>query len=189
MSTRLEHRVVYSTPFFELVAKSVEGAAGEPHYSINTADYVSMIALTREGRLVLVRQFRPAVESEVIELPGGHLDGDESPVEAATRELYEETGFTASRVELLGSLKPDTGRLSNQMHVCFANEAVAPGGVRSREPGVAPLVCSFAEFQGLFAEGAFDHALQIAAVCLAMSLGKLPLLRIDSFRRGDRDTG
>ncbi len=188
MSRPLERQVIFSTPYFELVAKSWEGLRGDPYYSIEAADYVCIIAVTRGRQIVLVREFRPAVEAEVIELPSGHVEGDESPVEAAARELYEETGFKAPQAELLGSLKPDTGRLSNRLHVCFAADVEAPEEVHKREPGVEPIVCSLDEFQRLFAEGAFDHALQIAAICLAVSLGRLPSLRIDSFRGGEGDS-
>src|SRR6266446_3020461 len=58
---------VFTTPWFELVGKSV-GEESLPHYSISTRDYVSVLATTQENALVLVRQFRPAVEMISLEL-------------------------------------------------------------------------------------------------------------------------
>ena len=52
--------VVFATPWFHIVAKQVEGSTG-PHYSLQTKDYVSVVAVTGDDQLLLVRQFRPAV--------------------------------------------------------------------------------------------------------------------------------
>src|SRR5437763_11391084 len=106
----VDRRVVYSTPWFDLVAKSLAGH-DQPHYSIRTTDYVSVVAVTRQRRLLLVRQYRPAVEGMTLELPSGHVEPGETPEEAARKELLEETGHVADRFELLGEFSPDTGRL------------------------------------------------------------------------------
>src|SRR5262245_17085432 len=65
-----------------------------------------IVAITDDRRLVLVEQYRPAVHNRVVELPAGMVgDADdrrgESMAEAAKRELEEETGYTAARMELL----------------------------------------------------------------------------------------
>lgn len=184
MSKRIRSRVIFRTSYFEVLAKSPEGDAGEPYYAIRTADYVGMVALTRRRQLVLVRQFRPPVEAEVLELPSGHLEPGESAEECAVRELYEETGFRARAVEHLGCLKTDSGRLTNRIHVCFSDDLEEPERVEQREPGVEPVVCDLDEFERRFAAGEFDHALHLGAVYLAVSLGKLPPLRIGSFAGG-----
>src|SRR5213079_2244404 len=72
-------------------------------------------AVTPNGTFPLVRQFRPALEEFTLELPSGHVDLGESPEQAARKELREETGFVANELILLGSLSPDTGRLSNPL--------------------------------------------------------------------------
>src|SRR5262249_18088057 len=90
----MERHVVYTTPWFDLVAKSID-AGDLPHYSIATKDYVSIVALTAEGHLLLVRQYRPAVEQVTLELPCGHVEPGETPEEAARKELLEETGYVA----------------------------------------------------------------------------------------------
>ncbi|MBA3266440.1 MAG: NUDIX hydrolase, partial [Nocardioidaceae bacterium] len=57
---------------------------------------VGVLALTPEGRLVMVRQFRPGPDRVVLNVPGGFVDAGETPVEAAARELTEETGFVST---------------------------------------------------------------------------------------------
>ncbi len=89
---------------------------------LDTSDWVNVCALTRDSGdrlcLIMVRQFRPGVGSEALELPGGMVDARENPKEAAARELFEETGFVSSEVEHLGSASPNAAFMGNTMH-CF----------------------------------------------------------------------
>ena len=98
------------TPWFEMVEKVV-GDKSLLHYSISTRDYLSVFAVTPDGRFPLVRQFRPAVEMITLELPGGHVEADETPEQAARKELREETGFIAD--ELILSVKTVARHISN----------------------------------------------------------------------------
>ena len=104
---------VYSTKWFRLVAAPQPD--GEPYYMLELPDYVSVVALTPARELVMVRQYRPVVLRHTLELPSGHVERNEGPEEAARRELLEETGFEAGRLDLLGTLVPDVGRLANRM--------------------------------------------------------------------------
>src|SRR4051812_25783530 len=85
-------KLVFDTRWFQVVARPFTGSS-EPHYVINTTDFVSIIATDTEGRLILVRQFRPAVGRKTLELPSGHVEKGETPEEAARKELLEETGY------------------------------------------------------------------------------------------------
>ena len=67
------------------------------------SDSVQVFALTKDGRVVLVKQYRPGADREEIELPGGRIDEGESKEQAAHRELKEETGYSAGDVVYLGS--------------------------------------------------------------------------------------
>jgi NUDIX domain len=118
----MEDKIVFSLPRFEIVARTIEGS-NSPYYLLRTADYVSILALTTEGSLLLVWQQRPAVETETLELPSGHVKQRESPETAARRELAEETGYEARRFELFGMLAPDTGRLANNLWCFFVSDA------------------------------------------------------------------
>ena len=168
------NKVVFSTPWFDLVAKV--GPGPEPFYCLHLQDYVSVVATTPEGRVLLVRQYRPAVDKYTIELPSGHVEAGESPEEAAKRELLEETGHRAETIELLGCLLPDTGRLGNRLWAFAAVNAERVSD--SREAGVAVLTCTLAELKIHIAASRFDHALHIAVLGLCALKGRPPVLAL-----------
>src|SRR5437879_2321643 len=89
--TNPKGEVVVYTPWFQVLSQ--KSAHGEhPNYFIQSADFVVIVALDTQGRLLLVRQFRAAVGMATLELPAGHVEVGESPEEAARKELCEETG-------------------------------------------------------------------------------------------------
>ena len=106
------------------MAKQVDGHPS-PHYTVQTPDYATIVATDLEGRLLMVKQYRPVVEDYTLELPSGIVDPGETPEASMRRELIEETGHEADAVESLGALLPDVGRLGNRMH-CFAASNVRP---------------------------------------------------------------
>jgi 8-oxo-dGTP pyrophosphatase MutT (NUDIX family) len=117
----LERKTVFATPWFQVQ----EAASGgkHPNYSINSPDFVCIIAVTEKNELLLVRQFRHAVAEMTLELPAGHVEKDETPEQAARKELLEETGHVAEKFELLASLSPSTSRFTNRMWCYFAGNA------------------------------------------------------------------
>jgi ADP-ribose pyrophosphatase len=168
-----DRQPLLETRWFTLVAQA--HADGDPYYMLDLPDYVSVIAMTPAREILLVRQFRPVVRRETLELPSGHVEPRESPEDAARRELLEETGYVAGEVELLGSLTPDVGRLANKMWCYFA------GGVRpserphDRERGVSLVVLRERDALLAAADGTIDHALNLAPLFLALASGKLSL--------------
>jgi len=164
--------VAFTTPWFEVLGKTMQPGEA-PYYSLRLPDYVVVVAITEEGRLLLVRQYRPAVERYTLELPSGLTDPGESPAETARRELIEETGYEAD-VEVLGPLFVDTGRLSNQQWNCLAAGA-RPVAAHTPEPGIEVVSYSLAELWRAVAEGEFALSLHVATLMMAVLRGKLAL--------------
>ena len=81
---------------------------------------VCVAALTEDGCLLFVRQFRYPYQKVLLELPAGKLDPGEDPLEAGKRELREETGAEAARYESLGELYPSPGYCGEIIHLYAA---------------------------------------------------------------------
>ena len=146
------------------------------HYSISTLDYVSVLAVTKNGTFPLVRQFRPAIEEFTLELPSGHVDQGETPDQAARKELHEETGFVANELILLGNLSPDTGRLGNRLWCFFAPRVARDPAVEFKaQPDIEPLVYNRSLRDLILAEPAFSSALNRATILMAVAGGHIEL--------------
>src|SRR5688572_8323207 len=156
----------FSSPWMELEAIHPAAGEGAPHYVVSTKDYISVLALSRDGNVLLVRQFRPAIGMITLELPAGHVEHDQTPEEAASTELLEETGFRAGSLELLGCVHPDTGRLSNK-HWCFIAHDLEQVEIHRAEGETAELVVvSLEELRGMILDGRFNHAQHLATIQL-----------------------
>jgi ADP-ribose pyrophosphatase len=84
---------------------------------LESGDWVNIIPITRDGDVVLVRQFRHGIGDCTLEIPGGMVDADDaSPLVAARREMIEESGYDSERVEALGAIHPNPAIQSNRCH-------------------------------------------------------------------------
>ncbi len=166
---------VFQTPYFSLVAKTISGHLDDdPFYAIEASDYLAVVAVTENDELLLVRQYRPAVEDFCLELPAGTLDTDESPTEAARRELLEETGYIADEIRELGCLITDSARLANRMW-CFFAPRVRAVANHPREKGIELVVVPRDRWLETLRPPALRHGLHLGALYLAVSSGQFTL--------------
>ena len=87
-------------------------------------DCVAIIALDADDNVLLVSQFRKAVEKELLEIPAGGIDGDEDPEAAVRREMQEETGYLPRKVDKLGGFYSAPGYCSEYLHLYLATDLV-----------------------------------------------------------------
>ena len=82
----------------------------------------AVVALTEPGKIVLVRQYRTALDRVTVEIPAGKLDPGEDPLDCARRELREETGFTPRRIRYLTSIASSCGFSDEIIHIYLATQ-------------------------------------------------------------------
>lgn len=157
----------------------VEGShprVGTKRFSlIECTDWVNIIALTRDDRVVLVEQFRFGTGELCLEIPGGMVDPGEDAATAAARELEEETGYTARAWRKLGDVAPNPAIQNNRLHTYLALDAEATTAQRLEGSEVLAVSTQpLADVQRLLRDGKIDHALVVAAFAhLAFEVGQL----------------
>ncbi len=151
-----------------------EGPARE-FWVVEAPDWINVVPLTDDRRVVMVRQYRFGIDGFTLEIPGGMCDGDEPPLEAALRELKEETGYEARETVSLGWVHPNPAVQTNRCHTFLALGAHPAGPPQpdedeSFEVSAVPLD----DIPGLIRDGTITHALVIAAFHL-LSLRQPPI--------------
>ena len=134
---------------------------------INAPDWVNVIALTPDGHLVLVRQFRYGIDTFSLEVPGGVIERGEDPVAAAVRELREETGYAGATARLLGSVNPNPAIQNNRCHLVLVESAVRSSATEWDHD--EEIAVSTAPVEDVFAwarDGRITHALVLNALWL-----------------------
>ena len=151
---------------------SGNGRAGE-FTVIRTSDWVNVIPVAEDGRLLFIRQFRHGIREETLEIPGGGIDpGDDGPRRAAERELREETGYQARAWEYLGFVTPNPALQDNRCHTFLAT-----GAYRAGEPSfdpyerIVPELLSRQDAGKALRDGTVHHGLVLAAFGLYFAAG------------------
>jgi len=148
---------------------SADPRDGREHdfYVVEAPDWINVIPVTADGRVVLIEQFRHGSRELSLEIPGGMMDPGEAPEQTAARELLEETGYGGGELVFIGSTRPNPAIQNNWLHsyvargVEFRHEPVAHGTEQT-----AVRLVPLASVPRLICEGRIDHALVVAAFYL-----------------------
>lgn len=140
---------------------------------IHTSDWVNVVAVTDDSRIVLVRQFRFGSNALSLEIPGGVIEKGEDPVAAGVRELSEETGFGGGRVRLLGCVNPNPAIQDNRCHFVLVEGAVPTDPINwDDDEEIQVSTVPIAEALSLAANGGITHSLSVVALMLYEQHGK-----------------
>lgn len=121
---KISSEVVHKNPWWEYKRDQFVLPSGKKldYYFGETRGNVIIIPVLDDGRLVLVRQYRYLDEKNSVEFPGGGINKDESPTDAANREFLEEAGYKTDNLIKIGSFEPCVGLVKDISHVFIANE-------------------------------------------------------------------
>lgn len=123
----LKSEIIYQGAIINLRRDKVTVQGGTSYREIIEHNGGAVIAaLTEDNKLVMVRQYRKPADKVMLEVPAGKIDPSEKPLEAAVRELKEETGYTAEKVEFLTQFYPSVG-YSEEVLYLYLCTGLTPG--------------------------------------------------------------
>lgn len=146
----------------------VSPRTGRAHdfYVIESVDWVNVIALTTDGKIVMISQYRHGSDTVELEIPGGMMDpGEDSPLEAGLRELREETGYEGSQAEVIGQIFPNPAIMNNVCYtVLVRNCELKHTPELDHGEDLATGLISVEDIPGLITSGRIGHSLVVVAL-------------------------
>ncbi len=123
---------------------------------VEHSDCIGVVAIDEDDNVLLVRQYRKAIEKELLELPAGGIDPGETPEEAVIREMQEETGYKPGKVERLAGFYSSPGFLTEYLHLYLATD-LTPSRLHAEDTASISLVrVPVAEIEGMLAKDTFE---------------------------------
>ena len=135
-------------------------------YYISSPDWVVVVARTISKEILFVNQFRCGINDFSTELPGGIIDKGEEPIEAAKRELKEETGYEGKKIKSLGFCHPNPSMINNKCHFFLIDEVKlsSDGTCWDEHEEMENIMIRQEKIVELIETGQLSHSLTIAAL-------------------------
>jgi len=164
----LKDEELMKTPVFTLTRQTCRSPkdGGDKVFTVlDVPDWVQVLALTDDGQAVLVSQYRIGSREVSLELPGGVVEAGQTPLEAAQRELREETGYQAVAWRQMAAFRPNPAVQNNTAHFFVAEGARLAGPTdfdenEDLELSLVPLN----SLKEMINKGQIDHAIMVAAI-------------------------
>ena len=162
----LSQKYLIEKPWLTARVDKVElptGAIIDEYYVLEYPDWVNTIAITKDGKFVFVRQYRYAIGKTVNELCAGVVEKGEDPMDAAKRELMEETGFGGGNWQEWMTISANPSTHTNLTH-CYLATDVEPLGKQHLDQGedLEPRIFSREEVLDMLQKGEIWQALMVA---------------------------
>lgn len=132
---------------------------------------VGILPVLENGDLIFVKQFRYVIGSDLLEIPAGTIEEGESPEECATRELLEETGYQAGRLDLLSSFYTSPGYSNEFMWLFKATDLRSGEAKPMADESIEIKVVSLGEALSLIKNGGIRDVKTICAILLYTTAG------------------
>jgi ADP-ribose pyrophosphatase len=169
----LSSEKLMETPYFVLRSDRLrlpDGAIKDPYYVIERPDAAIVFPITEGDEVVLVRQYRAAIDRIELGLPAGLVEEGEEPEKAARRELIEETGYSGSEWESLGAVASSPSLKDNWAHLYLARGVERLGSPQPDEyERVEVLLVPVGELLQKIASSEIVSSSGVAAILLALN--------------------
>lgn len=135
-------------------------------------DCIAVLALDTDEKILLVRQFRKAVEKDLLEIPAGGIDPGESPEDAVSREMQEETGYMPRKIERLGGFYSAPGYATEYLYIYLATDLVPARLFAEDTEGITVVRVSLEEMLKRAASGEIQDSKTLAGLLLFLEYRK-----------------
>jgi ADP-ribose pyrophosphatase len=139
---------------------------------VEHADCIAVIAIDEKNNILLVNQFRKAVEKELLEIPAGGIDPDEDVEIAVKREMQEETGYLPKKLARLGDFYSAPGYSTEYLHLYLATDLVPSRLVAEDTEGINVVRVPVSKIQKMLASGKICDAKSIAGLHMFLEYRK-----------------
>ena len=162
----LASQLVYQGRAVRLRVDTVRASGGREttREIVEHSDCIAVIAVDADGRVLLVKQFRKAVEKELLEIPAGGIDPGESPEAAVSREMREETGYLPRRVERLGGFYSAPGYSTEYLYLFLATDLTPSQLFAEDSEGISLVRVSPEQILELISSGSICDAKSVAGL-------------------------
>ena len=146
-----------------------DGVCIEPYYVLEYADWAHIVALNPHDEVLITRQYRHGAQRLCTEIPCGVIEAGEAPLEAAHRELQEETGCTVTDMKQVGQFYANPSNQTNRVHCFLAHGTVVTGDTHFDES--ENIQCEFIpvnDVLDMMTQGKISQGLHIASLHLGL---------------------
>lgn len=166
---KLESEMVLQNKWYSIRRDKVmrpDGKEGE-YYVLQQTDSIYLLAW-HSDKLIMVRQYRYPTGIESWEIPAGGSEAGETVLSAAARELQEETGLVASKLEVIGTFQELSARSTGMGHVVWCETLSDTDGAQHEEEGIiAQAAFSWTEIVGMIKDGSISDSGTLSALMIA----------------------
>ncbi len=134
-------------------------------------DFVGIVAMTKDRKIILVRQYRPALRQITLEIPAGGINKGETAKQAALRELEEETGYRAGKIRKITHYHSLIGRSASKTHIFFATDLKLAKAKEDEEEVLEVIETDPKQALEMLKKGKITSAPSVAGILGVQSLG------------------
>jgi len=169
--SKLNEEILYRGRIFDLARETHRMPdRREAHFEIiQHPGGAAALPVLADGRIILIRQFRPVAEDFILEIPAGRLEAGENARDCIVRELQEEIGYRAAKIESLGAVYSSVGFCNEQIHLFIAKELTATATDLEPDEFIEPTIMELSEALKLISSGKIaDAKTQLALLRYAL---------------------